>query len=355
LSAVVFAMTQERKVFVGGVPQDLNQDDLYATFSAYAGVKKAWLQKCRSTDDNSCPPQNHRGFGFVIFHDPRAIDELLGGSVSRFISLRNGHQVEVKRAMSSVKISQSQEDGQVAKPARETAVGPNMHAGKGVGHTKRAERLQPQWPAHQASPLKAPWMPGADSDSLGQQAALMHFAGRAPTWPWPAHAQPNVSSLMTDALRQQYASSLGVMPQHVPVPPAWPHHDQARDGHAGHLKQPKAGQASRVFQDIMHEYDEHARRVQPPQPMPEKAGAYCMPDLQLMGPTLPRGLFAPGQRRQEVPADVAIRQEVLAAASPARPSTNARPGAPPGLEAQTDLPELWTGQMQPAPAQRYFI
>ena len=33
------------QVFVGGVPQDLNQDDLYAIFSEYAGVKKAWLQK----------------------------------------------------------------------------------------------------------------------------------------------------------------------------------------------------------------------------------------------------------------------------------------------------------------------
>ncbi len=30
---------------MGGVPQDLNQDDLYAIFSEYAGVKKAWLQK----------------------------------------------------------------------------------------------------------------------------------------------------------------------------------------------------------------------------------------------------------------------------------------------------------------------
>lgn len=104
-------MAQDRKVFVGGVPQDLNQDDLYAIFSEYAGVKKAWLQKCRTTDDsNACPPQNHRGFGFVIFHDSHAIDELIGSAPSRFIMLRNGAKLEVKRALSSNKMSAPQAD-----------------------------------------------------------------------------------------------------------------------------------------------------------------------------------------------------------------------------------------------------
>lgn len=97
-------------MFVGGVPQDLNQDDLYAIFSEYAGVKKAWLQKCRTADDGSgnstCPPQNHRGFGFVIFHDAHAIDELLGSGPSRFIILRSGAKLEVKRALSSNKMGQ---------------------------------------------------------------------------------------------------------------------------------------------------------------------------------------------------------------------------------------------------------
>jgi len=96
-------MAQDRKVFVGGVPQDLNQDDLYAIFSEYSVVKKAWLQSCRSTDAG-CPAQNHRGFGFVIFHDSHAINELLGGSPSRFVVLRNGAKLEVKRALSSNKI-----------------------------------------------------------------------------------------------------------------------------------------------------------------------------------------------------------------------------------------------------------
>lgn len=110
-------MAQDRKVFVGGVPQDLNQDDLYAIFSEYAGVKKAWLQKCRAGDDGSVssPPQNHRGFGFVIFHDAQAIDDLLGSGSSRFIVLRNGTKLEVKRALSSNKMGQETAAAEAAR------------------------------------------------------------------------------------------------------------------------------------------------------------------------------------------------------------------------------------------------
>lgn len=100
-------MAQDRKVFVGGVPQDLNQDDLYAIFSSYAAVKKAWLQNCRVTDEHSCPPHNHRGFGFVIFYDASAIEELLGSNPSRFVVLRSGAKLEVKRALSSNKMNGS--------------------------------------------------------------------------------------------------------------------------------------------------------------------------------------------------------------------------------------------------------
>jgi hypothetical protein len=94
-------MGQDRKVFVGGVPQDLTEDDLYAIFSKYADVKKAWVQKNRAGDHiGSCPHPNHRGFGFVIFRDARAVTDFLGDNVSRFITLKNGARVEVKRAMS---------------------------------------------------------------------------------------------------------------------------------------------------------------------------------------------------------------------------------------------------------------
>ena len=122
-------MAQDRKVFVGGVPQDLNQDDLYAIFSEHAGVKKAWLQKCRTTDESGSTAngqQNHRGFGFVIFHDALAIDELLGSAPSRFIVLRNGTKLEVKRALSSNKMSSPQVDG-TDPVSRSRAQPPPLH------------------------------------------------------------------------------------------------------------------------------------------------------------------------------------------------------------------------------------
>lgn len=114
---------QDRKVFVGGVPQDLGQDDLYAIFSEYAGVKKAWLQKCRTTNTSGpCAPQNHRGFGFIIFHEAAAVEKLLGNRFSRFIVLRTGRRLEVKRALSSNKItlgpSWQREEGSSAASSR---------------------------------------------------------------------------------------------------------------------------------------------------------------------------------------------------------------------------------------------
>jgi hypothetical protein len=114
---------QDRKVFVGGVPQDLGQDELYAIFSEYAGVKKAWLQKCRTTNASGpCAPQNHRGFGFIIFHEAAAVEKLLGNRFSRFIVLRTGRRLEVKRALSSNKItlgpSWQREEGSSAASSR---------------------------------------------------------------------------------------------------------------------------------------------------------------------------------------------------------------------------------------------
>lgn len=100
--------TQDRKVFVGGVPQNMTNNDMNAVFSAYGPVKKAWLQKCRSSEcswrTRTSSPQNHRGFGFVIFNDEAVIEGMLGPSNnSCFITLWDGKKLEVKRAVSSSK------------------------------------------------------------------------------------------------------------------------------------------------------------------------------------------------------------------------------------------------------------
>merc|ERR1712176_1583961 len=80
----------------------MNEDDLYTIFSEYAGVKKAWLQRYRANimGDGS-PPHNHRGFGFVIFYDSLAVDQLIGANFSKFVNVRDGARLEVKRAVSS--------------------------------------------------------------------------------------------------------------------------------------------------------------------------------------------------------------------------------------------------------------
>jgi len=117
-------MAQERKIFVGGVPQDVTQDDLYSMFSEYAGVKKAWLQKYRIAENNCAPPHNHRGFGFVIFHDAQAIEDLLGKDSSRLLVLRNGVQVEIKRAVSSNKMNTKEPQHLDKIPSRPHAMRP---------------------------------------------------------------------------------------------------------------------------------------------------------------------------------------------------------------------------------------
>mmetsp|Transcript_20024 Transcript_20024/g.69489 ORF Transcript_20024/g.69489 Transcript_20024/m.69489 type:complete len:577 (-) Transcript_20024:236-1966(-) len=207
-------MAQDRKVFVGGVPQDLNQDDLYAIFSEYAGVKKAWLQKCRTADDgsggNTCPPQNHRGFGFVIFHDANAIDELLGNGPSRFIVLRSGAKLEVKRALSSNKMGQDGPGvvGQVQ--VQQEAVG---RIGRGQQQAYRGSAVNDLPSNHivgSASQQRGPTQQGQLGNMRGARVAAATQQQVSAQVPWPAGADGNVLRLMPQdvaALQSRYHSA----------------------------------------------------------------------------------------------------------------------------------------------------
>eukprot|EP00931_Biecheleriopsis_adriatica_P097025 TRINITY_DN7078_c0_g1_i2.p1 TRINITY_DN7078_c0_g1~~TRINITY_DN7078_c0_g1_i2.p1 ORF type:complete len:348 (+),score=66.06 TRINITY_DN7078_c0_g1_i2:68-1111(+) len=90
---------QKRKLFVGGIPQEMDQDTLHEEFSRFGAVKKAWIQRAR--EGSKSGPAFHRGFGFVIFRDDDAFERLLDGELSKFIFLSGGCKVEVKRALSS--------------------------------------------------------------------------------------------------------------------------------------------------------------------------------------------------------------------------------------------------------------
>ncbi|CAK0832836.1 unnamed protein product [Prorocentrum cordatum] len=89
-----------RKLFVGGVPQGMGEDELQAIFERYAQVERVWLQRHRSEKHH----KQHRGFGYVVFRDSGAADRLLGESFSRFLEPGGGVRLEVKRALSSREI-----------------------------------------------------------------------------------------------------------------------------------------------------------------------------------------------------------------------------------------------------------
>jgi len=115
---------QARKVFVGGIPQTTDQNALYQMFSKFGKVKKAWLQL--ENNDRAAngitTTKNHRGFGFVIFHEKLVIDQLLGDMESRFVTCVNDLKLEVKRALGKAKNSEEvPSTGANKKPPRNKA------------------------------------------------------------------------------------------------------------------------------------------------------------------------------------------------------------------------------------------
>lgn len=87
---------QCRKVFVGGIPQSIDQDGFHAMFNQMGKIEKAWLQWQHDVEGRA--QQKHRGFGFVIFRDGRTVDQLLGQEKSKYIWFGNSLKLEVKRA-----------------------------------------------------------------------------------------------------------------------------------------------------------------------------------------------------------------------------------------------------------------
>jgi hypothetical protein len=95
------AMLQIRKVFVGGIPQTVDSNDLFRLFSNVGKVKKAWMQMFHA-ERHVSNARKHRGFGFVIFSQEDAVDKLLGEDFSRFVTFGDGLQLEIKRAVGKV-------------------------------------------------------------------------------------------------------------------------------------------------------------------------------------------------------------------------------------------------------------
>lgn len=89
------------KLFVGGVPQTMEEGELEVIFAQHAQVEKVWLQRHRTGGQHH---KQHRGFGYVVFRDSDAADRLLGDQFSKYLEPGGGVRLEVKRALSSREI-----------------------------------------------------------------------------------------------------------------------------------------------------------------------------------------------------------------------------------------------------------
>jgi len=201
--------SQVRKVFVGGVPQDMTQDDLYTIFSEYGCVKKAWLQRYRANGTaSSNPPHNHRGFGFLIFYDGSSVEQLLGENFSRFIVLKDGRKLEVKRAVNS---------NDMLVNSTETARAPTRNVQQqqstmgATWETAHMQAQQPPWQQH--DPRLGQWLP----QIVPQQQTMM-----LASTPWTHGIDGGTPIVMSQAQPPAYSAvqALQLAGSANPRPPA---------------------------------------------------------------------------------------------------------------------------------------
>eukprot|EP00442_Polarella_glacialis_P052758 CAMPEP_0115150562 /NCGR_PEP_ID=MMETSP0227-20121206/65113_1 /TAXON_ID=89957 /ORGANISM="Polarella glacialis, Strain CCMP 1383" /LENGTH=600 /DNA_ID=CAMNT_0002560951 /DNA_START=95 /DNA_END=1897 /DNA_ORIENTATION=+ len=224
--------SQVRKIFVGGIPQDMGQDDLFKLFSEVAPVKKAWLQRYRDATKNSkvSSSHNHRGFGFVIFTDSSGVDQLLGKSFSRFLNTKDGRKLEVKRAVSSSDIDdvapQTQEPnskGGETQAAANAATSPSVAVAAPCplsGHhlsglTAVGSLASAPMGANGYCQQRMPVIPDGSGHQLQQAAALQQAAGlqqpaAMPSGCWPI--DPRVAWMTQPAMQQQMQQNMMMAP-----------------------------------------------------------------------------------------------------------------------------------------------
>eukprot|EP00930_Biecheleria_cincta_P070183 TRINITY_DN5782_c0_g2_i1.p1 TRINITY_DN5782_c0_g2~~TRINITY_DN5782_c0_g2_i1.p1 ORF type:complete len:413 (-),score=66.40 TRINITY_DN5782_c0_g2_i1:251-1405(-) len=202
---------QTLKVFVGGIPQDMNQFSLHREFSKYATVKKAWLPRPRESQNQSMNG-THRGFGFVIFQDDAAVDALLGNDDSRFLKLSDGSQVEVKRAVWSTAMSPKMERNTEASEAVKGVYCPTTQPSRSIKQQTSEQQGYSQGAigAHNMSkrlrntpkPMMTQFPPKASYSEMnvkvGKQAPLA-----SQTWAEQSHGNHCQSPWLTQVLPQR--------------------------------------------------------------------------------------------------------------------------------------------------------
>jgi len=250
------APRQTGKVFVGGVPQELTQDELYNLFKEFGPVKKAWLQSFRApVRTGHQAAHNHRGFGFVIFYDSQTVDKILGpcpangqDSQSRFIPLpdNSGRKVEIKRALPSNELPPPPngpvpQGSPVQHPSGKAPSASPMVARQAERVTPGSQGPKPQMAvnpmtaqAHQgtvaclgglvgAAPVRYP-MPSGHVAMQGSYAAApwQHYASpvpqaQMPQAQWPAGVDPRTPIATWQQQQQPYMQPTSVTAGHPQV------------------------------------------------------------------------------------------------------------------------------------------
>ncbi|XP_029112981.1 heterogeneous nuclear ribonucleoprotein A0a isoform X2 [Scleropages formosus] len=82
------ALAKVKKIFVGGIKDDVEEENLREYFSQFGAIEKAEVISDKQTGKK-------RGFGFVYFEDNDSADKAV---VLKFHTI-NGHKVEVKKAL----------------------------------------------------------------------------------------------------------------------------------------------------------------------------------------------------------------------------------------------------------------
>ncbi|XP_034453975.1 heterogeneous nuclear ribonucleoprotein A0-like [Hippoglossus hippoglossus] len=94
------ALAKVKKIFVGGLKDDIEEEHLMDHFSQYGEIEKAEVISDKETGKK-------RGFGFVYFNEHDAADKAV---VVKFHSI-NGHKVEVKKALTKQEMQASGRGG----------------------------------------------------------------------------------------------------------------------------------------------------------------------------------------------------------------------------------------------------
>lgn len=204
-----------RKVFVGGIPQNIDQNTFCAMFNEIGKMDKGWLQW--QHDAEGRPMQKHRGFGFVIFRDARTIDQLFGQELSKYIWFGSSLKLEIKRAFGKTDGAYStppadHHKGRNAKHKLYGLQSPSPHPSQWQSNsspTASNSWMSHQWPHPNSSGAGVPPFPCMESlamdtsQSRGTSTTTPSTASFPSLPPTPSHNESTTNALLAAFLGPQ--------------------------------------------------------------------------------------------------------------------------------------------------------